>query len=45
MSLFEVLAESMRAGFGVLAAVAAQSGPSVLVGNEVGMGDTILGAG
>ena len=35
----------MGAGSGVLEAVAAQFGPSVLARNDVGVGDTDLGAG
>ena len=37
--------ESMRAGFGVSAAVAAQFGPSILARNDVREGDMNLGAG
>ena len=37
--------ESMWAGFAVAEASAAQFGPSAFAGNEVGVGDTILGRG
>ena len=37
--------ESMRAEADLSEAVAAQFGPSAFAGNEVGMGDTILGHG
>ena len=45
MNLSGGFGESMRTGFGVSAVVAAQFGPSVLARNDVGEGDTILGAG
>ena len=35
----------MRTGFGVLAMIAAQFGPSVLARNDVGVHDMILGHG
>ena len=37
--------ELMGAGFGVLATIAAQFGPSILARNDVGVRDMILGHG
>ena len=45
MDLSSGFGESMRPRLGVSAAVVTQFGPSVLAGNDVGVGDANLGRG